>query len=312
MAKIIVPPSGRTPELVPENSRYRLPSVETTMAITQEMASDWLSYRSHYDLRPISRRIANNYRFLMETGRWHEGTPEGLIFDTEGWIISARHRLRALANADPNKLIQYYGAPELRFRIFPNEPRDLRMILDGGYKRTAAHMLRVPYATTVSAGARILAALADGDRYGMPRYNNVSTVEVVETARLWPELGWYAKQMHAGQLDSGIVAGTHAAVLAQAARTEHIGKISDWVETTTTGVRLERNDPRFNLRRRFKQGLPSGKDAPNRRDHAYALIVKAWNFYAADERVATLRWSTSEGLPVVTGFTYPNPNLETE
>lgn len=278
-------------EMIPANSSFRLPSKPGVITVTPEMASEWLSFRNHPKNRPLSRSVSARYQADMEAGRWVPGTPEGYIFDTEGYIISGQHRMKAQAN----------GNVTLDVWVFPDEPRGIFEVVDQGYKRTAAHLLRVPYASSLGNAARLLAALADGDRWGLPRYPKITTPEVVEAFHAWPELSWYIKDIHATFLNSGIPIGVHAAVLAQAARTEHVSEIPDWLDGVRTGADLGATDPRLHLRRRCGGGLPSGA---GKRDYAYAITVKAWNAFVADEHVNVLRYASTEPMPKVAGFEF--------
>lgn len=278
-------------ELTPAGSRFRLPSAAQIVTVTPEMASDWLSYRNHPKNRPLSKSVSARYQADMESGRWAEATPEGYIFDTDGWIISGQHRMKAQANANI----------ELDMWVFPDEPRAIFEVVDQGYKRTAAHLLRVPYATTLGAGARILAALADGDRWGMPRYPKVTTPEIVVTFHAWPELSWFAKDAYTCWREAAIPAGAHLAVLAQAARTEYRDKIPAWLTQVSTGTDLTSGSSARHLRRRFHTGLSAGK---SKHVQAYALIAKAWNAYATSEDITVLRHMSTEAMPKVVGFEF--------
>ena len=278
--------------LTPQGSKYRLPSQPCVLVVTPDMASDWLSYRNHPKNRPLSKSVAGRYQTDMEQDRWAL-TPEGLIFDTAGYIISGQHRLKAVANS--GKTIDFW--------VFPGESRDIFDVVDQGYKRTAAHVLRVPHAVPVANAARHLAALADGDRWGMPRYPKVTTPEILETYRAWPELSWYATEVSTVYGVTHIPMGAHMAVLAQAARSMHIGRIQPWLEALHTGADLGSGDPRLMLRTRFQTGVQL-VGGINRRDLAYALIVKAWNAYATDQRLGVLRWAKNEVLPEVSGFSF--------
>ena len=276
--------------LTPQGSKYRLPSQPCILVVTPDMASDWLSYRNHPKNRPLSKSVAGKYQADMEQGRWAL-TPEGLIFDTDGYIISGQHRLKAVANAGQS----------FAFWIFPDQPRDIFDVVDQGYKRTAAHVLRVPHAVSIANASRHLAALADGDRWGMPRYPKITTPEILETFRAWPEAGWYATEAATVYGAVKIPIGAHLAVLAQAARTVHIGKIQPWLEALHTGTDLGAGDPRLMLREKFRGGIQV-VGGTNRRDLAYALIVKAWNAYADGATLGVLRWRRDEVLPRVTGL----------
>jgi hypothetical protein len=291
----------RSTELTPADSQYPLPSKPAILAVTPEMASDWVSYRNHPKNRPLSKSVSTRYQADMEAGRWRQATPEGLIFDTDGWGISFQHRMKALANTSAETLIKAYGHPYLLFWIFPDQPRDIFEVVDQGYKRTAAHVLHVPYAANLGNAARHLAALADNDRWGMPRFPKITTPEIVQTFHAWPELTWYIKDVHGASLEADVPIGPHAAVLAQAARTEHRDAIPEWLDGVRSGAIASKTDPRLQLRRRFHGGLPAGK---GKRDLAYALVVKAWNAWALGNEITILRHMSTEVLPKVTGFEF--------
>lgn len=288
-------------ELVPANDPHALPRKSGVFPVTSEMASSWLSYRNHPKNRPLSPSVSARYQADMEAGRWREATPEGLIFDTDGYGISFQHRMRALSNADPVKLAKNYGNPYLRFWVFVDEPREIFDHIDQGFRRTAAHLIREKYASQIAAGARHLAALADGDRWGMPRYNRITTPETIETYHRWPELAWYLTEVTASNYEAGIASAPHLAVMAQAARTEHRGKIPAWLEGVRTGYNLPPGDPRAHLRSRFRNGfVTTGQGV--KRDSMYAVIVKAWNAYVTDTPMTILMHKVTEPMPVVQGF----------
>lgn len=277
-------------ELTPATDPYALPVRSGVWAVTPSIASSWLSHRDHPANRPISKSVAGRYQADMEAGRWMQGTPEGWIFDTEGFFISGRHRAKALANSGLT----------LKVHIFVDQPRDIAPYLDQGHRRTAAHLLGGQYATQIGAAARHLAAVADGDPWGMPRYSKVTIPEVVATHAAWPELAWRRTDVVGCHYDAGIPAAPHLAVIAQAERTKYRAAIDPWLEGIRSGAGLTTGDPRLHLRNRFRGGL-STQGGANRRDHAYALIVKAWNAFALGERLTVLRWATAEGLPRVVG-----------
>jgi len=287
-------------DMTPENSLYRLPSVAQKVVVTPDMASDWLSFRNHPLNRPLSPSITEKYQRVMATGNWREGTPEGYIFDTEGRIISGQHRLKAQAN----------GNYTLEMWIFPDEPRDIFDVVDQGYKRTAAHLLRVKYATNLASGARILKALDDIDRFGMPKYNRLSTTEVVHTFKEWPELEWYGAELFAAYHDGGVPMGPHAAVMAQAARTDARDRIPEWLEQVATGQNLDRTNPAWHLRRKFMVSGVTLKRGVSAQTMNYSLITKAWNAFAAGESMAVLRHATNEPIPDVSE--YPRSLLRKE
>lgn len=296
-------------ELVPANDPHSLPSASGVYPVTPQMASSWLSYRNHPKNRPLSPSVSSRYQADMEAGRWREATPEGLIFDTDGYGISFQHRMRALSNADPAKLVRHYGNPYLRFWVFVDEAREIFDHIDQGFRRTAAHLIRDKYASQQAAGARHLAALADGDRWGMPRYGRITTPETIEAYHQWPELTWYLKDVVACHYEAGVIAPPHLAVMAMAARTEHRDKIPVWLEGVRTGFNLAPGDARAQLRNRFRNGFITVGQA-NKRDAMYALIVKAWNAYVRSESVTVLSWRATEELPTVEGFSFAGNEIK--
>ncbi|WP_327719910.1 hypothetical protein OG381_34545 [Streptomyces sp. NBC_00490] len=301
MARII----QRITKLAPADDPYPLPSEVQVMGVSPEMASSWSSYRSgHPKLRHLSPVVVGKYKDLIEAGDFCEATPEGLVFDTEGYIISAQHRLAALANADPAKLIEHYGRPWLNLWIFPNQPRDIAPYLDQPHRRTAAHLLvGTAYAKDIGAGSKMLAALAIGDRFGTPSFNSVSVPQTVANARAWPELERYAAEVYGIWRVTSIPRGHHLAVLAQAARTEHAAAIPAWLEGLRTGANLTETDPRLLLRGKFRGGFVSQAKV-TKRDQQYAVIVKCWNAYLTGEVINPigLRFRAGEVMPLVEGY----------
>jgi hypothetical protein len=286
--------------LTPAEDPYPLPSEPQIITVTPEMASSWLSYRDTPKNRPMSKSVTARYQADMENGRWKEGTPEGYIFDTDGYWISGRHRAKAQANSNTT----------LKVWIFPSQPRDIAPFLDQGFRRTAAHIIRQPYGKDMGAGARHLAALADGDLRGMPRYNSVQVPETVATFNAWPELNWYPGETWAVWRATSIPMGPHLAVLAQASRTDDRLKIEDWLEGLRTGADLHAGDPRLLLRERFNGGFVTLGQV-NKRDQQYALIVKAWNAYAGGTTLTGqgFRFKVGEFLPTVRGFSFTSQGV---
>ena len=269
------------------------------MDVTADMASDWLTSRNHPNNRPLSRQVSGRYQHDMERKLWREETPEGYVFDTEGYILSGQHRMKAQANSGVT----------LRMWIFPNQPRDIFGVLDSGYKRNAAHLLNMKYATTTAAAARHLASLADQDLWGMPRYSKITTPEILNTVRDWPELTWYGHEIFLTYANAKVPSPVHTAVLAMAARTDHIGKIKPWLDALIHGSNLEVGDPRLTLRNRYASGYRPLTQMP-KRELNYGQIVKAWNAYVLGNEMPILAYRTHEPFPRVEGFDWSNPKGE--
>lgn len=292
-------------------SQYPLPSTAQPLRVTPEMASDWRSFRTYEHNRRVSPAVSGKYQRDMESGLW-KLTRQGLITDTVGKFIDGQHRLAALANASHDALTKHYGEPSIPFWIYPDEARDTFDAIDQGYKRQAAHLLHMPNATTVAAGGRWLAALANQDVLGLPRFQGLTNTEVYATVRKWPELERYSSQVNNARLTTYIVGAAHMAVLAQAARTEFgtPERIQEWFKGIMSGVGLDNYDPRLKLRNRFLVSHHTLKGTANR-NTVYALIAKAWNAYAKGEGIAQLGFRPAvETFPRVVGFDWTTQNQE--
>lgn len=288
--------------LTPQESNYPLPSEAQILLVTPEMASDWLSYRSYPRNRKISRAIVGKYLQDMNAGRW-KTIRQGLIFDTQGYLIDGQHRLSAVAN----------GTAAVAFWVYPNEARDTFALLDQGYKRAPAQMLGVPYSSIIAAAARYLAVLADQDPYSLPRFNRVTNPEIFATVEQWPELVTMAELSGNVRNTAGIAQSPHLAVLAQARRTEFgtPENFEAWKQGLMHGVGLERTDPRLQLRNRFIRQGHTLKGSSNR-DAVYNLIVKSWNSFVTGQEVNVLMWRAPEGTIPVIGFDWDKNNSSKE
>jgi hypothetical protein len=282
--------------LTPADSKYRLPTESGQYAISADAASDWLTSRNLPTNRPMSRHVLARYQLDMEQGRWVE-SPVPVIFDTDGYLIDGQHRLKALANAGTT----------LTLMISVGQSREIFAVLDSGYKRNAAHMITGhKHTKAIAMGARYLSALSDNDRWGIPRYGRISTAEILQAVGDWPELDWYGGEVFQAYRAARIPAGTHTAILAQAARTEHAPKIKPWLDGLVTGENLRIGDPRMTLRNRYIRGYQPIAKIP-RRDLDYAQVVRAWNAYVLGQNMTMIRVATNDPLPKVEGFDWANP-----
>lgn len=288
--------------LTPSESAYPLPSEGQVMGITPEMASDWLSTRRWPNNRNISRSITAKYLGDMRGGRW-KLTRQGIIFDTEGFLIDGQHRLSALANTPPEELTAKYGNPWLNMWVYPDEPTDTFDSYDQNFRRVAAHLINEPNSVALAASSRFLTSVLDLDPWAFPRFGRLSTSEVLATKDAWPELSHYVPDGLTVKGRARIPVPPHMAVIAQAARTP-LGtpeKINEWFDVLRSGIVTSPNDPRFKLRDRF---LRDGRtlSSSNFRPMVYSIIVKAWNAYAKGEELNTLVWRSTERIPMVEGF----------
>lgn len=289
------------PGLSPAESQYPLPSEGQVLEITPEMASDWLSTRRWIHNRRISDHTTSKYVTDMREGLW-KLTRQGLIFDTEGYLIDGQHRLRAVANLQPEELTAKYGNPWIPFWVYPDEPTDTFDAYDQNFRRTVAHLINDPHPVAVAAGARFLASLRDMDPWSFPRFSRLSTAEILRTKDEWPELTRFAGEIIGSRNKARVLPSAHMAVVCQASRTE-LGtpeNIASWFEVLGSGASANPNDPRLKLRDRFLRDRTLSLSV--NRPLAYSMIVKAWNAHATGMDLSVLRWMQSEQIPAVEGF----------
>lgn len=292
--------------LTPSESAYPLPSEGMVTGVTPEMASDWLSTRRWPNNRNISRAITSKYLKDMKSGLW-KLTRQGLIFDTQGYLIDGQHRLNAVANLQREELEAAYGEPWVNFWVYPDEPTDTFDAYDQNFRRVAAHLINEPNSVSLAAGARFLASVADLDPWSFPRFGRLSTAEILRTKEEWPELSRYVSDVITAKNRANIPAPAHLAMIAQASRTE-LGtevKINSWFDTLRSGVVPSGNadDPRLKLRDRFLRDHRT-LSAAAYRPLTYSMIVKAWNAHVKGESIPVLRWRQDEQIPQVEGFTW--------
>ncbi|MFE5858554.1 hypothetical protein ACFQ61_35720 [Streptomyces sp. NPDC056500] len=263
------------------------------MTITPRMAELWLDYCNPQSNRVLSDTIYERYAKAMSDGAWRT-THQGIAFDKEGMLLDGQHRLMAVKASGVS----------VEMLVIPLCDAETFDVLDSGHRRQAAQLLKIPHRVVVAAAARII-----GQMYKMwdpvtlfdGFYDTkAATSDILKAVAAWPELTTMAPIAAAAYRASGINQPTHLVVLAQAARTEHSGKIDDWASGLISGANMDQKDPRLVLRNRFFRdrvvlGTSSGRRA------SYNLITKSWNSWAQGNLMGTLKSLDGEGIIPVVG-----------
>ena len=274
---------GSQVEIGPWLSRFTLPSRPQIMTVTHDMAGDWLDYRSRPGTehqRKLSGPKVAAYTAEMNAGRWRV-TPQGLIFDSEGWMFNGQHRMQALRNSELD---------ELDFWVFPNEAADLFALIDTPAVRQARQLFNGAHATIITSAPRYL---GDG-RIGQ-YITTMTPAAVLEEVAKWPELRTHAAAAQLVANRVRVPGAPHLAILAQAERSVYRDRIPSWLAGLAYGANLEVGDPRLHVRNRY-QGA-SGRRDPN---HTYNLLAKAWKVHAEEGKMQILSYRDDEGtIPVV-------------
>jgi hypothetical protein len=267
-------------------SKYVLPFHPQIMVVTHEMAGDWLDNRSRPGTahqRKLSAKKVAGYTEAMNAGKWRL-TPQGLIFDTEGWMFNGQHRLQALRNSD---------LESLDFWVFPNEAADLFALVDTGAVRMARQLYSGSYSSVITSAPRYLGKGKIGEYI-----TTMAPADVLSAVDDWPELVTHAASVAAAQQKLKIPGAPHLAILAQAERTEHRDKILSWINGLVRGTDLAAGDPRLHVRDRFL--TMAGRRTP---ELTYNLLAKAWNAHVKEAKLQVLVWRAVEGTVPVLGFT---------
>ncbi|WP_160051174.1 hypothetical protein [Nocardiopsis sp. FR26] len=267
-----------------------LPEQSGPFTITPDTARMWLGDRNKGN-RNLSLTVAQEYATAMKTGRW-QLTHQGIAFDTEGLILDGQHRLLAVTLA---------GVP-VDMLVFVGMDRSTFTVLDAGRRRQAGHLIQTtPYGILAAATCRFL-GVVDGTFQGAKNSyvagQGSNDILLGVFANWETELVKWAKDVNDSRRTSRIIPAPHLAVLAQAERTQYADRIPSWLEGIKSGVGFDATDPRLHLRNRFIAGSKAFLGT-NGRDHAYRLIVKAWNAHAQGQPMRVLRRREDEQIPTV-------------
>lgn len=273
-------------------SLYPLPPGPELMEISPDMAADWLENRSFDGNRKTSRAKAEQLAAAMRAGKFLE-THQGIAFDTEGKQIDGRHRLTAIALANVT----------VKMWVFPDQTRDTFDVIDTGYARSAAQFLPSAAPSMAAGATRYISAATDKEYPGVYRFR-MSTHDVLEIHRKWPELENWALATYGARSVAKIPPAPLLAIMAMGERGGARPEvIKDFLEGLKSGAIGDARDARLILRNRFiKDGkaLSGGRG----RTHGYALIVKAFNHHVAGERPKRIIWTDGDHIPLPLGITW--------
>lgn len=268
---------------------HPIPDVDGPVTVTPAMAKSWLDNRNLERNRTYSKAIEAKWAAEMRAGLW-KTTHQGIAFDWDGFLLDGQHRLGAIVKVNqPIRLDVRVGCDPDTFDV-----------LDVGHKRAANQLIHHTHAKVMSSAGRYLGAIDGSIRTGDTRGGvyavRASTAELLAVVEAWPELGTFAASAVHVRSKGQVLAAPHLAVLAQAARTQYADRIPTWLDGLAYGENLGGNDSRLHLRNR----MAAERRALMTQQHmAYALVVKAWNAYAAETSMGVLRLRGDEGMPQV-------------
>lgn len=260
------------------------PSV-SHVSVTPEVAQRWLTDNS------VNRRLReskiNQYANDMLAGRWSLSN-DAICFAPDGTLLNGQHRLHAVVKSGVTVVML----------IQRNMPREAMATMDSGSARTAADVLGFAgetHAHTLAAIAKLAIICADGRIYKDRKVQAVSHTEIRDFIDAHPAIrrSAVAARRHLADIDAPpTVFGTVHWIIAEAVGEAVADHFLHQLASRTgepEGSAVLALDSRLRQMRR-KQVRASSRAL-------LALLLKGYNHYARDSRVATLSLASNARIP---------------
>lgn len=258
--------------------------------VTPKLASEMLSRNSRN--RPLSATRVNALALAMREGRF-SFNGDSIRFGTDGVLLDGQHRLAAIVAS---------GVSQMQCVIRGLNPKVFATI-DQSAKRTGSDVISMMGGKNthrVSSTLQFMLAYERGD-ISTAGWNRVPPdVIQQEYPRRADALARAVGCVGTGMTTAvgrfgSVLAGIYCLV-----ERDHREDIEAFVNDLTLGIGLSAGDPALLLRERLiaDAAQPRARLMPG---YAAAIIVKAWNAYAAGLKVGVLRMHPSETFPVIRG-----------
>lgn len=249
------------------------------VAVTPEQAARWLG--GNQVNRTLRASKVNQYARDMVAGRWTLSN-DAICFAPDGRLLNGQHRLSAVVKAGVSVLML----------IARNMPPESMTTMDSGTARTASdalHFAGESNTNVLAAAAKQAILYSDGRIYKDNKVQAVSHSEIIDFVDLNPSLRHSAHiaQTIGRKVDAPpsplatahwIISGRVGTALADHYITQLATRANEPDGSAVLAV-----DSRLREVRRNRTKFPS-------RAFIY-LLIKGWNYYAADKRVASLAMS---------------------
>jgi hypothetical protein len=251
--------------------------------------------------RRVTRRKLDLLACQMRNGEF-ENTGEPIILSAEGVLNNGQHRLLAVVEADA------VVDMDVRFGI----PRRVFTKTDTGAPRTGGDVLTIAgtsHGGQVAPAVRLLILY----RRGLPESVRefVSNDGIARAYERWSGIAEVAQRLAAYNFPKGIRSTPLLATAYLASRSQGKAKLDSWLYTLATGLESSRDNPAYQLRERLMRGIEAPIGTREGLLERFALMIKSWNLYAADETVPLreFRWRPTgkgaEPFPQIEGARIP-------
>jgi hypothetical protein len=225
--------------------------------------------------RRVGRRKLDVLARQMRNGEF-ENTGEPIIISAEGVLNNGQHRLLAVVEADA------VVDMDVRFGI----PRRAFTKTDTGAPRTGGDVLTiagVAHGGMVSSAVRLLILYKRGLPDSIREF--VSNDEIARAYERWSSIAEVAQRVAAYNFPKGIRSTPLLATAYLASRSPGKTKLDAWLHTLATGLDASRDNPAYQLRERLMGGITAPIGTREGLLERFALMIKSWKLYAADETV---------------------------
>jgi hypothetical protein len=225
--------------------------------------------------RRVTHRKMDVLASHMRNGEF-ENTGEPIIISAEGVLNNGQHRLLAVVEADA------VVDMDVRFGI----PRRAFTKTDTGAPRTAGDVLTiagVAHGGMVSSAVRLLILYRRGLPDSIREF--VSNDEIARAYERWSNIAEVAQRIAAYRFPKGVRSTPLLATAYLASRSPGKNKLDAWLHTLATGLDASRDNPAYQLRERLMGGIEAPIGTREGLLERFALMIKSWNLYAADETV---------------------------
>jgi hypothetical protein len=225
--------------------------------------------------RRVTRRKLDVLARQMQTGEF-ENTGEPIIISAEGVLNNGQHRLLAVVEADA------VVDMDVRFGI----PRSAFTKTDTGAPRTGGDVLTiagVAHGGIVSSAVRLLILYKRGLPDSIREF--VSNDEIARAYERWSSMAEVAQRVAAYNFPKGVRSTPLLATAYLASRSPGKIKLEAWLHTLATGLDASRGNPAYQLRERLMDGVKAPIGTREGLLERFALMIKSWKLYAADETV---------------------------
>jgi hypothetical protein len=246
--------------------------------------------------RPLSKSTVRSFAEAMRRGDWLV-THQGIAFDTSGVLVDGQHRLAAVIEADL----------PVELTVFTEVDPNTFDVLDTGKRRNAADVLAIEgEKSTVMLAAMVRTVWLYRNRPEASWTGGAAGVtnhQIMQTLEANPKIREFVPVGERIATETGMIKSAAGAASYLVEQANKRAKLDDWYEGVIDGAGLAKTDPRLMFRRTmFAMARRQAGVVQRRRDtrEHVALYLKAFNAWAGDEPLTSLRFTVREPIPAIT------------